>query len=168
MTRRMQHYEVAEWRPWVLAAAVGVAVSGVGMLCQIVQLVVSIRDRAELRDETGDPWDGRSLEWATASPPPAFNFAFLPDVKGEEPYWAMKRRAIETQHLAAAGEYQAIEMPKNSATGFIDRLLCDAHRLRADLAHLVDGRRRARPGLCGLCLVRLARRGRIRNSGERG
>ena len=119
MTRRLQHYDVAEWRPWVLAAAVGVVISGVGMLCQIVQLVVSIRDRVALRDETGDPWDGRSLEWATASPPPAFNFAFLPDVKGEEPYWAMKQRAIETQHLAAAGEYQAITMPKNSATGFM-------------------------------------------------
>ena len=122
MTRRLQHYEVAEWRPWVLAATVGVAISAVAMFCQIAQLVVSIRDRAALRDETGDPWDGRSLEWATASPPPVFNFAFLPDVKGEEPYWAIKQRAIETQHLAAAGEYRAIEMPKNSATGFVTAL----------------------------------------------
>ncbi len=129
------------------------------MVCQIVQLVVSIRDRAELRDETGDPWNGRSLEWATASPPPAFNFAFLPDVKGEEPYWAMKQRAIETQHLAAAGDYQAITMPKNSAAGFMTAFFCDGHRLWADLAYLVDGRRGPRLGLFGLCLVRLARRG---------
>ncbi len=97
MTRRLQHYGVAEWRPWVLAAAAGVAISGAGMVCQIVQFVVSIRARVELRDETGDPWDGRSLEWVTALPPPAFNFAFLPDVKGPEPYWAIKQRAIETQ-----------------------------------------------------------------------
>jgi cytochrome o ubiquinol oxidase subunit 1 len=119
MTRRLQHYEVAEWRPWVLIATFGVAISGAGMICQIIQLVVSIRRREELRDRTGDPWNGRSLEWATSSPPPVFNFAFLPEVKGEEPYWAIKRRAIETQHLAAVGAYEAIEMPRNSATGFV-------------------------------------------------
>ncbi|HYA81599.1 MAG TPA: cbb3-type cytochrome c oxidase subunit I, partial [Methylocystis sp.] len=119
MTRRLQHFEVAEWRPWVLAAAAGVAISGLGAVCQVVQIVVSIRDRAALRDLTGDPWNGRSLEWATASPPPAFNFAFLPEVKGQEPYWAIKQRAMETQHLAAAGEYAPIEMPRNSATGFM-------------------------------------------------
>jgi cytochrome o ubiquinol oxidase subunit 1 len=119
MTRRLQHYEVAEWRPWVLMATFGVAISGVGMVCQIIQLVVSIRRREELRDKTGDAWNGRSLEWATSSPPPVFNFAFLPEVRGEEPYWAIKRRAIETQHLAAVGTYQAIEMPRNNATGFV-------------------------------------------------
>ncbi len=42
---------------------------------------------------TGDPWNGRSLEWATPSPPPAFNFAVLPHVEGEEAYWGMKQRA---------------------------------------------------------------------------
>jgi cytochrome o ubiquinol oxidase subunit 1 len=72
-----------------------------------------------LRDLTGDPWNGRSLEWATSSPPPAFNFAVLPNVQGEEPYWEIKRRAIETQQLAAEPDYQAIEMPRNSPTGFI-------------------------------------------------
>jgi cytochrome o ubiquinol oxidase subunit I len=119
MTRRLQHYDVAEWRPWVLAAGAGIVLLFLAMLCQMAQLVLSIRDRAKLRDETGDPWDGRSLEWATASPPPVFNFAFLPDVRGQEAYWAIKQRAIENQHLAAAGEYRAIEMPKNSATGFV-------------------------------------------------
>jgi cytochrome o ubiquinol oxidase subunit 1 len=84
-----------------------------------MQAVVSIRRRAALRDEIGDPWDGRSLEWATASPPPAFNFAVLPNVQGEEPYWEIKRRAIETQQLVAEPEYKPIEMPRNSPTGFI-------------------------------------------------
>ena len=119
MTRRLQHYEVAEWRPWVIAAAFGVAISAAAMICQIIQLIVSIRHRDQLRDKTGDAWNGRSLEWATSSPPPVFNFAFLPEVKGEEPYWAIKKRAIETQHLAAIGAYEPIEMPRNSATGFI-------------------------------------------------
>jgi cytochrome o ubiquinol oxidase subunit 1 len=85
----------------------------------VIQVVVSIRRREELRDEIGDPWNGRSLEWATVSPPPAFNFAVLPNVQGEEPYWEIKRRAIETQQLAAEPDYKPIEMPRNSPTGFI-------------------------------------------------
>lgn len=119
MTRRLQHYDVAAWRPWVIAATFGVAISGVGAICQIIQLVISIRNREALRDKTGDPWNGRSLEWATSSPPPVFNFAFLPEVNGEEPYWEIKKRAIETQHLAAVGVYEPIEMPQNSSTGVI-------------------------------------------------
>jgi cytochrome o ubiquinol oxidase subunit 1 len=119
MTRRLQHYEVAEWRPWVVAATFGVAISGIAMICQFIQLYVSIRDREALRDKTGDLWNGRSLEWATSSPPPVFNFAFLPEVKSEEPYWEMKQRSMRTGHLADIGAYQPIEMPRNSATGFI-------------------------------------------------
>jgi cytochrome o ubiquinol oxidase subunit I len=119
MTRRLQEYDVASWQPWVLAAGVGVLVTLVGAVCQVTQLVVSILHRDELRDETGDPWDGRSLEWSTASPPPAFNYAVLPNVQGEEPYWEIKRRAIETQQLAAEPDYKPIELPRNSPTGFI-------------------------------------------------
>jgi cytochrome o ubiquinol oxidase subunit 1 len=121
MTRRLQRYEVAEWRPWLLASTIGVALTCCAVVCQVIQLVVSIRRREsdELRDLTGDPWNGRSLEWATPSPPPAFNFAVLPDVHGEEPYWEIKQRAIETQHLVAEPDYRPIEMPRNSPTGFI-------------------------------------------------
>jgi cytochrome o ubiquinol oxidase subunit 1 len=119
MTRRMQHYDVAHWRPWVLVAAIGIVISAAGAVCQIVQLVVSIRDRAMLRDETGDPWDGRSLEWSTSSPPPAFNFAVLPQVHGEEPYWAIKQRAREQARLRDEPEYEDIEVPRNSPTGFV-------------------------------------------------
>jgi cytochrome o ubiquinol oxidase subunit 1 len=119
MTRRLEEFDVAAWRPWVMAAAFGMAVFCVALFCQVTQLVVSIRRREELRDDTGDPWNGRSLEWSTASPPPAFNFAVLPNVEGEEPYWQIKRRAIETQQLAAEPDYKAIEMPRNSPTGFI-------------------------------------------------
>jgi cytochrome o ubiquinol oxidase subunit I len=119
MTRRMQHYDVAEWRPWLLVAMVGAIVILCGIGLQITQLVVSIRTREQRRDLTGDPWDGRSLEWATSSPPPVFNFAVLPDVKGEEAYWGIKQHAIETQQLVDEPEYRAIEMPRNSPTGFV-------------------------------------------------
>ncbi|HEX3364494.1 MAG TPA: cytochrome o ubiquinol oxidase subunit I [Phenylobacterium sp.] len=119
MTRRLQHYDVAAWRPWLLVAAAGAGLIAIGILCQVMQLIVSIRHRRPLRDRTGDPWNGRSLEWATASPPPAFNFALLPDVTGEEPYWSMKQTAIERQQLRPEPAYEAIEAPRNTPTGFV-------------------------------------------------
>jgi len=119
MTRRMQHYDVPEWRPWLLVAAFGAVLIAIGIGLQIWQVVYSIRHREELRDLTGDPWDGRSLEWATASPPPLFNFAVLPDVEGEETYWVVKRAARERASLSAEPKYVDIEMPRNSPVGFI-------------------------------------------------
>jgi cytochrome o ubiquinol oxidase subunit I len=119
MTRRMQHYDVPEWRPWLLIAGGGAAVILAGVILQVAQLAVSIHQRVALRDETGDPWNGRSLEWATPSPPPAFNFAVLPRVEGTDGYWGMKQRAIEQGGLGKEPDYAAIEMPRNSPTGFI-------------------------------------------------
>ena len=119
MTRRMQHYDVAAWRPWLLAAACGALLILAGIVCLVVQLIVSIRQRESLRDVTGDPWNGRSLEWATSSPPPAFNFAVLPEVSGEDAYWGMKERARARDELAEEPAYSDIEIPRNSATGFV-------------------------------------------------
>jgi cytochrome o ubiquinol oxidase subunit 1 len=118
MTRRLQHVVVPSFGPWLYASVVGVAILVVGVICQVVQLLVSIRDREKLRDVTGDPWDGRSLEWATPSPPPFFNFAVMPNVEGEEAYWGIKLRAVETQQLAPEPKYEAVEMPVNSPVGF--------------------------------------------------
>jgi cytochrome o ubiquinol oxidase subunit 1 len=116
MTRRMQHYDVPAWHPWLLIAALGAAVILAGICCQIAQLVVSVRHREELRDVTGDPWNGRSLEWSTASPPPAFNFAVLPQVEGRDAYWRAKQQGRLGDEPAA---YEDIELPRNSATGFV-------------------------------------------------
>jgi cytochrome o ubiquinol oxidase subunit I len=119
MTRRMQHYDVAEWHPWMLAAAVGILVVFCGVACQAIQLAVSIRRRHELQDVTGDPWDGRSLEWATPSPPPAFNFPVLPHVGGEEAYWTIKQTAREQARLRDEPDYVPLAIPRNSPTGFV-------------------------------------------------
>jgi cytochrome o ubiquinol oxidase subunit 1 len=91
----------------------------VGIVSQVIQLVVSIRDREKLK-VAADPWNGRTLEWATASPPPAWNFAALPQVTDIDAFWKKKQRA-RTQQAQSAKErkFEPIEMPKNSATGFI-------------------------------------------------
>src|SRR5258708_32242548 len=98
MTRRLQHYDVALWYPWLLVASVGIVIMACAAACQVMQIVVSIRHRDALRDETGDPWNGRSLEWATLPPPPQFNFAVLPRGHAAEPDWEWKRSPIEPQH----------------------------------------------------------------------
>jgi len=119
MTRRMQHYDVAGWHPWLIAAAGGAGLIACGIACQAVQLVVSIINREALRDRTGDPWDGRTLEWITTSPPPHFNFAAMPNVIGEEAYWGIKQKALEQRRLSDMPEYKSFEMPHHSPTGFV-------------------------------------------------
>jgi cytochrome o ubiquinol oxidase subunit 1 len=119
MTRRMQHYDDVSWQPWLVLAAIGALVILAGVVCQVVQLVVSIRDRARLRDVTGDPWSGRTLEWSTASPPPAWNFAILPRVAERDAYWTGKQRAHAAQAQPTQGRpYETIEVPKSSPIGF--------------------------------------------------
>ena len=115
MTRRLQHIADPTWRPMLLAAGLGAVVILCGILCQIVQLYVSIRTRERRRDVTGDPWNGRTLEWATSSPPPAYNFAMLPHVETIDAFWEMKRKGARRPEAA----YASIEMPRNTPTGFI-------------------------------------------------
>ena len=119
MTRRLQHIDRPGWAPWLYVAEAGAVVILAGIACQITQLVVSIRRREALRDLTGDPWDGRTLEWSTASPPPSFNFAVLPDVQGLDAFWRMKADPRVDASTAPGPRYAPIEMPRNSPTGFV-------------------------------------------------
>jgi cytochrome o ubiquinol oxidase subunit I len=119
MTRRLQHYDIAAWRPWMIVATIGFFLLMIGVGFTILQIAVSIRRRDQLRDRTGDPWNGRSLEWATSSPPPAFNFAIMPDVRGEDAYWAIKSHAKQQELDEKEPRYHDIEMPRNSPTGFV-------------------------------------------------
>jgi cytochrome o ubiquinol oxidase subunit 1 len=115
MTRRLQHIPDASWQPLLLVAELGAVVIFLGVLCQIAQLYVSIRTREQRLDLTGDPWNGRTLEWATSSPPPAYNFAVLPRVETIDAFWEMKRKGL----TAAEPAYENIEMPRNSPIGFV-------------------------------------------------
>jgi cytochrome o ubiquinol oxidase subunit 1 len=115
MTRRLQHISDPSWQPLLLVAELGAVLIFLGILCQIAQLYVSIRTRESRRDLTGDPWNGRTLEWATSSPPPAYNFAVMPKVETIDAFWEMKRRGLTTVEPS----YETIEMPRNSPTGFV-------------------------------------------------
>jgi cytochrome o ubiquinol oxidase subunit 1 len=115
MTRRLQRIPEPSWQPLLLVAEAGAIVIFCGILCQIAQLYVSIRARQRRLDLTGDPWDGRTLEWATSSPPPPYNFAVLPRVETIDAFWSMKRRGLRPVEPA----HEPIEMPRNSPVGFI-------------------------------------------------
>jgi len=115
MTRRMQHYADLSWQPYLIVAEGGALVILCGILATVAQLVVSIRTREQRRDLSGDPWNARTLEWATASPPPAYNFAVLPQVESLDAFWAMKQRGP----MPPVESYPAIEMPRRSPNGFV-------------------------------------------------
>jgi cytochrome o ubiquinol oxidase subunit I len=118
-TRRMQHYPETGWQPFMIVAFVGALVILAGIVLTVVQLVVSVRARERLRDAGGDPWDGRTLEWATRSPPPAWNFAALPQVRGLDEFWEAKRGNGGVL-VAAPGEgAKPLELPRPSALGVV-------------------------------------------------
>jgi cytochrome o ubiquinol oxidase subunit 1 len=118
-TRRLQHIADPSWAPYLHVEMLGALVILAGIVLTVVQLLYSIRTRDQRRDLTGDPWDGRTLEWLTLSPPPHFNFAVLPDVHGEEAYWTRKLAAIREEKLSEEPKYEDIEMPLNTPTGVI-------------------------------------------------
>jgi cytochrome o ubiquinol oxidase subunit 1 len=120
MPRRMAHYANPAWQPYLLIAAGGAAVILAGILCQMIQLTVSIRQRHAARDLTGDLWNGRTLEWATASPPAGYNFAALPVVQDIDAFMDMKEKGIAYREPA---RYRDIHMPKNTAGGLINGAL---------------------------------------------
>ncbi len=112
-TRRLDHYETSTgWFPLFAVAGVGVCVILLGVGFQALQLIVSIKHRKENRDTTGDPWNGRTLEWLTTSPPPVYNFAVIPEVDEIDGFWEMKQKGIKPSR-----HFTEIHMPKNTPYG---------------------------------------------------
>ena len=110
MPRRMEHYANPAWQPWLILAAFGTLLIFFGILFQGIQIATSLGPKRRAADP--DPWDGRTLEWATSSPPPSYNFAVLPEVKDRDAFLEMKRAGIHSPT-----RYEDIEIPKGSAKG---------------------------------------------------
>ena len=120
MTRRLNYYDNPEWQPFLVVAAFGAFIIAAGVGFQVLQLLVSIKDRNKNRDKTGDIWDGRTLEWATSSPPPFYNFAHEPHVNEIDDFWYKKQAGKTYTH---GKTYEPIHMPRNTSVGFIVGIL---------------------------------------------
>jgi cytochrome o ubiquinol oxidase subunit 1 len=116
-TRRLDHYDASLGWQWLfIVAAFGLLMILAGVATQIIQLAYSIYRRKQLVDTTGgDPWDGRTLEWATASPPPHYNFAVIPEASGIDSFWTQKQSKKKAKKL----KLEPIVMPKNTGAGII-------------------------------------------------
>jgi cytochrome o ubiquinol oxidase subunit 1 len=115
VTRRLRHFDDPSLQIWFVIAAFGALLILGGIVAQLIQIGVSIARREKLRDLTGDPWDGRTLEWSTASPPPQYNFAFTPIVHDHDAWADMKQRG----YVRPLEGYRPIHMPKNTGAGVI-------------------------------------------------
>lgn len=115
VTRRLRVFEDPSLQIWFQIAAVGAVLIAMGIGAFLVQIAVSILKRRQLVDVTGDPWDGRTLEWATSSPPPGYNFAFTPVIHDNDAWWDMKKRG----YARPLDGYRPIHMPANTGTGVI-------------------------------------------------
>jgi cytochrome o ubiquinol oxidase subunit 1 len=113
-TRRLDHYADLGWQPLFIVAAIGAACIALGVVFQVVQVIVSIRDRTLNRDTTGDPWGGRTLEWMLPSPPPEYNFATIPTVAERDQFLVWKETGKQPKVV-----YEDIVLPKNSGAGVV-------------------------------------------------
>ena len=114
VTRRLSHFDDPSLQIWFIVAALGAVLILFGIISFVIQLIVSYMRRESLRDVTGDPWGGRSLEWSTSSPPPVYNFAFTPKVYDLDAWTDMKKN----NYMRPLKDFVAIHMPKNTAAGF--------------------------------------------------
>jgi len=115
VTRRLRHFDDPSLQIWFIIAALGALMIAAGIGAMLVQFWVSFRNREALRDTTGDPWGGRTLEWATSSPPPDYNFAFTPVVHDLDAWYDMKARGAERPTEG----FRAIHMPRYTGAGVI-------------------------------------------------
>jgi len=114
-TRRVNHFDDPTLQPYFIVAAVGAALIVVGILGFVMSIVMGFVKRDKLRDLTGDPWDGRTLEWSTSSPPPAYNFAQTPVIHDLDTWYDMKENGYERPTEG----FRPIHMPRNTGAGVI-------------------------------------------------
>jgi cytochrome o ubiquinol oxidase subunit 1 len=115
-TRRLDHYDsIHGWQTLFIVAGVGAVIVGLGIVCQLLQLFVSIKNRKKNIDTTGDPWNARTLEWSTVSPAPSYNYAVIPTITDRDQFWEDK----QSGKVHEPKQYAAIALPKNTGTGVI-------------------------------------------------
>jgi cytochrome o ubiquinol oxidase subunit 1 len=114
-TRRMSHFDVMADQWLFRIALLGTLMIAGGIAAMLIQFVVSFMRRDQLRDFSGDPWDGRTLEWATSSPPPAYNFAFTPRVHDTDTFADMKKM----KYARPLKGFVPIHMPSNTWAGIV-------------------------------------------------
>ncbi|BCA62900.1 cytochrome o ubiquinol oxidase subunit I [Sphingomonas sp. HMP9] len=115
VTRRMRYFDDPNLQIWFVIAAFGAALIAAGIGAFLMQIFVSIRNREKLADLTGDPWNGRTLEWSTSSPPPEYNFAFTPIIHDLDAWYDMKDR----KHARPVTGFKSIHMPSGAGTGVV-------------------------------------------------
>ncbi|EPY09722.1 MULTISPECIES: cytochrome aa3 quinol oxidase subunit I [Paenibacillus] len=114
MTRRMYTYSAETgFGPLNLLATIGSVGLAIGFAILVYNIYWSFRYQP--RDTTSDPWDARSLEWATHSPVPEYNFAIVPKVKSLDAFWLWKKN----KQPLFEGELEEIHMPNNNGQPFI-------------------------------------------------
>ncbi|WP_367670681.1 cytochrome o ubiquinol oxidase subunit I [Sodalis-like secondary symbiont of Drepanosiphum platanoidis] len=118
MTRRLsQNIDFLFHKPLTIAA-IGTVIIFIGIICQIIQIFVSFRDKKNNLDITGDPWNGRTLEWSTSSPPPFYNFSVIPKIiNKKDAFWEIKKNYKNFKKIKYS--YKSILMPKNTNMGII-------------------------------------------------
>ena len=114
VTRRLSHFTDPSLQIWFIVAAFGALLILLGILSFVMQIYVSIRRRDALA-AGNDPWGGRTLEWSTSSPPPPYNFAFIPRVHERDAWTDMKKHGYQRPLEG----FNAIHMPKNTAAGMV-------------------------------------------------
>lgn len=117
-TRRLNTYDSSTgWQPFFIIAFIGGLIIAAAVTMQVIQIIASIKQRKQLADTTGDPWDARTLEWSLPSPPMPYNFAAIPEVTVRDVFWKMKQEG--RPHLPQ----HDIHMPKNTAAGIYISIL---------------------------------------------
>jgi cytochrome c oxidase subunit I len=101
MPRRIYTYPAGMgWDTVNLVTTIGAYVFAAGVLLFLVNVFWSLRRGAPAG---ANPWDAATLEWATPSPPPAYNFAVLPSVGSRHPLWEDRLQTGRTQSVLHEG-----------------------------------------------------------------
>ncbi len=114
MMRRTNYYDNPVWQQWLIVAAFGAGLILIAIMIQLYQIFAAVRDHSQNPDLCGDPWDGRTLEWATSSPPPFYNFAVIPDIRDRDQLYYLKKFGLDGK---PPEKYEPIHMPRNTWAG---------------------------------------------------